>query len=82
MKDTKDTKDAKELMKDLFYMQVGALASVVERISDNADEFKEKGKEVVSKGKNLNEELKHKVAEFIDEKKTDEDKEDKKKDKK
>ena len=42
MKDTKDTKDAKELMKDLFYMQVGALASVVERISDNADEFKEK----------------------------------------
>lgn len=81
MKDTKDTKDAKELMKDLFYMQVGALASVVERISDNADEFKEKGKEVVSKGKNLNEELKHKVDEFIDEKKTDEDKEDKKKDK-
>ena len=82
MKDTKDTKDAKELMKDLFYMQVGALASVVERISDNADEFKEKGKEVVSKGKNLNEELKHKVDEFIDEKKADEDKEDKKKDKK
>ena len=44
--------------------------------------LRKKGKEVVSKGKNLNEELKHKVDEFIDEKKADEDKEDKKKDKK
>ena len=78
MKDTKDIKDTKELIKDLFYMQVGAIATVVERISDNADEFKEKGREIVSKGKDLNEELKHKVDEFIDEKKADEDKEDQK----
>lgn len=78
MKDTKDIKDTKELIKDLFYMQVGAIATVVERISDNADEFKEKGREIVSKGKDLNEELKHKVDEFIDEKKADEDKENQK----
>ena len=69
-----DTKDTKKIIKDLFYMQVGAMATIAERLSDKADEFIEKGKEVTEKGKDLNEELKHTVDEFFD----DDKKEDKK----
>ena len=74
-----DKKDTKELIKDLFYLKVGAAASVAEYISDKTDEFIEKGKDVTQKGKDLNEELKHTVDDFFeDDKKSDTDKEDKK----
>lgn len=75
----KETKEAKELIRDLFYMNVGAIASAAEYISDNAEAFREKGKEIAQKGKDLNEELKHTADEFLDNKKADEDKKEEKK---
>lgn len=72
-----ERKDTKEIMKDLLYMHVGAMATIAEHLSDKTDEFIEKGKDVTEKGKDLNKELKHKVDEFFEE-----DKEDKKEEKK
>ena len=65
--ETKEVKEeVREMLEDSFYAYVGALASVVEHVNERREEFVEKGKEATKKGKDLNKELKHKVADYLD----------------
>jgi polyhydroxyalkanoate synthesis regulator phasin len=59
--------DIKKIIEDSFYATVGVTAKIVEHISDNIDEYREKGKEVAEKGKDFNKELKHKAEDLRDE---------------
>lgn len=61
----------KDILKDALYTHVGAVTTAGEKIIDGIDEYREKGKEVVEKSKDLNEELKHRTKDYFDEKKSE-----------
>ncbi len=67
----KNVTDPKDLMKDMFYMKVGAAAYFAEKIADRNDAFLERGREIAKKGLALNQDLKNAVDFFQNEENTD-----------
>ena len=61
--------DVKDGIKNIFFAGIGAAAIVFEKTGEVADTLINKGAEAVEKGKAINQELKHKAAEFHSEKK-------------
>lgn len=61
--------DVKDGIKNIFFAGIGAAAIVVEKTGEVADTLINKGAEAVEKGKAINQELKHKAAEYHAEKK-------------
>ena len=62
----KNVTDPKDLMKDMFYMRVGAAAYVAENIADISSEFLEKGRDITRTARDLNRELKKTFDKFQD----------------
>lgn len=61
--------DVKDGIKNIFFAGIGAAAIVVEKTGEIADTLVNKGAEAVEKGKAINQELKHRAAEYHAEKK-------------
>ncbi len=51
--------ELKELLEDLFYVRIGALAALSDSVTDKYDEYLERGKGAHKNGSEPNKELKH-----------------------